>query len=496
MIATRSAWMGFVLAGAALGIMGLAAAAQDGGYGSSWWSPGEGRIFPETTDYENSEGQLRVLLSGGAMPTQEHAFFTPLEPDGRACVTCHQPADGMALSAQTARRRWDETDGKDPLFSSSDGSNCPTLPKGVRASHSLLLDHGLIRIQRPWPPKASDGTAIKPDFTLEVVRDPWGCESGPFYGLKAGNISVYRRPRPVANLKYATAAGFSYDPKDGMALRRNAHGGWISGNLMADGRSDTLDDQMREAGATHLRLTSAMTAEQRAQIADFEARVFTAQQTSRTGGALDSGGATGGPQALKDGEGGRLGSIGVLVWSEFAAWDAASDGTQEQNAWRQSVARGAKLFRERTFLIDNSTGIHTPPGFGNPVRNSCVFCHNMSQTGMDVAPGQVDIGTTTEPYADAAPHLPLFRITCQTSHRHYGRVIYTTDPGFALTTGRCADVGRITVQNMRGMAGRAPYFANGSAKDAAAVIDYYDRRYRIGYTAQERQDLINLLNAL
>lgn len=478
-----------------LGI-GLTAATKGVEYGPEWWAPGDGRIFPATSDYANTEGDLRVLLEGGAIETKDHAFFTPHGPEGRACVTCHQPADGMALSAKTVRKRWDDTGGRDPLFASYDGSNCPTLPQGERASHSLLLDHGLIRIERPWPPKEWEGRPVKPDFTIEVVRDPWGCETGRVYGLKAGNISVYRRPRPVANLKYATAAGFAYDPKEGMALRKDARGEWIGGNLMADGRSDTLDDQMTEAGQTHLRLTAAMTAAERAQIVDFEKRVFIAQQTHRKGGALDGNGATGGPKALLNGKPGRLGSIGTLVWSEFAAWEKSSDGTEEQKAWRQSVARGAKVFRDRTFLIDNSTGITSPMGFGNPVRNSCVFCHNMSQTGMDVAPGQVDIGTLVEPYAEPAPHLPLFKITCERPHRNYGRVIFTTDPGFALTTGRCADVGRVTIQNMRGMAGRAPYFSNGSARDAAGVVDFYDRRYRIGYTPQERQDLINLLNAL
>jgi len=485
-----------ILAALSLLSIGLAAATTGVDYGPEWWAPGDGRVFPAKADYTNAEGDLRVLLEGGAIETKDHAFFTPQGPDGRACVTCHQPADGMALSAKTAQKRWDQTGGKDALFASYDGSNCPTLPQGERASHSLLLDHGLIRIQRPWPPKQWEGRPVKPDFTIEVMRDPWGCETGKVYGLNAGNISVYRRPRSVANLKYALSAGFSYDPKEGMALRKDAQGNWIGGNLMADGRADTLDDQMHEAGLAHLRLTAAMSEAERAQIVDFEKRIFTAQQTSRKGGWLDVGGATGGPQALLDGMAGRLGSIGTPVWSEFAAWDEPTDGTDEQKAWRQSVARGAKVFRDRTFLIDNSAGITSPMGFGNPVRNSCVFCHNMSQTGMDVAPGQVDIGTLIETYAEPAPHLPLFRITCKKPHRNYGRVILTTDPGFALTTGRCADVGRVTIQNMRGMAGRAPYFSNGSARDAAGVVDFYDRRYRIGYTAQERQDLINLLNAL
>jgi cytochrome c peroxidase len=121
----------------------------------------------------------------------------------------------------------------------------------------------------------------------------------------------------------------------------------------------------------------------------------------------------------------------------------------------------------------------------------------MSQMGMDVAPGQVDLGTTNLPYADPQPDLPLFRVTCLgPPHPHYGRVILTHDPGYALTTGHCADVGRITLQSLRGLAARAPYFSNGSARDLRAVIDYYDRRYNIGYTEQEKQDLVNLMRAL
>jgi cytochrome c peroxidase len=49
---------------------------------------------------------------------------------------------------------------------------------------------------------------------------------------------------------------------------------------------------------------------------------------------------------------------------------------------------------------------------------------------------------------------------------------------------------------MRGLAARAPYFSNGTAKDLRAVIDYYERRYSIGYTEQEKQDLVHLMEAL
>lgn len=489
-----------ILAGALLAAIGSVAASKPAP--DRWWAPGEGRVLPAALDYTNEHGTMRTLVVGGPLKTRGHPFFEPLGPNGRACVTCHQPADGMSLSAATARQRWDVTGGHDPLFAASDGSNCPTLPQDQRASHSLLLDRGLIRVERAWPVRELNGAPVTPDFRIEVVRDPNGCNSGPGYGPEAGRISVYRRPRPVANMKYLLAVGFVFDPKQGYALPLDPDSGKpMSGNIMADNRAGNLRLQMEDAAATHLEMTRRLTPAQRRQIEDFELRVYSAQQVGK-GGALDTLGAQGGPAKLRDSQPGALGSIGTPVWSEFAAWDQLSPAdaaslTPDQLAFRQSVARGARVFRDRTFLITDSAGINSRMGFGNPVRNSCVFCHNMSQMGNDVAPGQVDLGTTNLPFADPWDDLPLFRVTCLGQpHPHYGRVILTYDPGFALTSGRCADVGKITLQSMRSLAGRAPYFSNGLAKDLRGIVDFYERRYNIGYTEQEKQDLVNLMSAL
>ena len=477
-------------------LAGLAVAAH-GDAPSRWWAPGDGRTFPATLDYSNDHGTLRTLLVGGPMETKGHPFFEPIGTNGRACVTCHQPADGMSLSAATARGRWDATGGKDPLFAAIDGSNCPVLPQADEASHSLLLERGLIRIERQWPVRGTD-------FRIEVVRDANGCNSAPGYGPGAGKVSVYRRPRPLANMKYLLAAGFAYDPKQGLALPRDPDDAtrFSSGNLMADNRAANLRAQMEDAAGGHLSFAGKLSPGQIARITEFEQRLFVAQQSDKVGGALDTLGAQGGPAKLRDSEPGALGSIGTPVWSEYAAWEKiapaeAAKLSPQSLAFRQSVARGAKVFRDKTFLITDSAGINSPVGFGNPVRNSCVFCHNMSQMGNDVAPGQVDLGTTTLPFADPWPDLPLFRITClKQPHPFYGRTIYTYDPGFALTSGRCADVGKITLQSMRGMSARAPYFSNGLAKDLRGVVDYYERRYSIGYTEQEKQDLVALMSVL
>ena len=470
---------------------------------SSWWAPGEGRVWPETLDYPNAGGVLRTLITGGPVNTAGHPFFEPLGTNGRACISCHQPADGMSLSAATVRSRWAETGGQDPIFAAIDGSNCPTLPQGEAASHSLLLERGLFRIERAWPVTRFAGQPVTPDFTIEVVRDPTGCNSGPVYGPENGRVSVYRRPRPLANMKYLLAVGFAYDPKQGLALPRDPDdGSFLAGNLMSDNRTVNLREQMEDAAATHMQLMGRLSPAAIETIRAFELSLYSAQQMGAHGTAVDTLGATGGPATLRDSPAGALGSIGVPVFSEFQAWetiapDEAARLNPDQLAFRQSVARGARVFREKMFLIIDSAGINSPIGFGNPVRNSCVFCHNMTRMGNDVAPGQVDLGTTTLPFADPTTDLPLFRITCTGQpHPHYGRVILTYDPGFALTTGRCADVGKITLQSLRGLSARAPYFANGSAQTLRGVIDYYERRYAIGYTEQEKQDLVNLMSVL
>lgn len=484
------------------GAFAAAGAAEDSTGEERWWGPGQDRVWPQTLDYPNANGVLRTVLADGPVQTGGHPFFEPLGTNGRACISCHQPADGMSLSVETIRQRWQATEGRDPIFAAIDGSNCPNLPQGVAASHSMLLERGVFRIERPWPVTEFNGQPVTPDFEIEVVRDPHGCNSGE-YGPQNGRISVYRRPRPVANMKYLLAVGFAYDPKQGLALPRDPDdGSFLAGNLMSDNRTVNLRLQMEDAARTHLQFMGKLSPEVIERIRDFELTVFTAQQRGSHGIALDSLGALGGAATLRDSQAGALGSQGIPVFSEFAAWETipAEEAARMPRAeleWRRSVARGARVFRERMFLISDSAGINSPMGFGNPVRNSCVFCHNMTRMGNDVAPGQVDLGTTTQPFADPMPDFPLFRITCKREpHPHYGRVILTHDPGFALTTGRCADVGKITLQSMRGLSARAPYFSNGSARDLRAVIDYYERRYNIGYTEQEKQDLVNLMSAL
>ncbi len=406
-------------------ILGVALAAilvaqnNGGAYGSAqvWWDAGERISFPWQEEYSNPEGSVTVLNQNGLVRTQGHAFFEALGTNNRACITCHQPSNGMSISTLTLNERWKQTEGKDPIFAAFDGSNCPSLPQDRNASHSLLLERGLFRIPLQWPPRG-----VKPEFSLEVVSDPAGCN-------KPGAVSVYRRPRVAANLKYVAT-------------------------LMADGREATLESQAISAAFGHEQATAHPTVEQLKQITDFEKQLYMAQGTDIRAGLLTEADAPAllGPEHVAQG-------LRQLV--SFASWKDPRDEriTGLQREFRQSVARGSEVFQAQ-----------------------CARCHN---EGMATVP--MNIGTTN---VERGSGLPIFRIVCA------DKTIETSDPGRALITGKCSDVGAIVMQQFRGLAARAPYFSNGRAKTLDDVVDYYDRYLKGGFTAQEKQDLVNFLKVL
>jgi mono/diheme cytochrome c family protein len=427
---------GIILFAVCLAAALVAQSRRSYGPGRVWWEAGRGVVFPIQEDYDDADGLVTILSFSGNVNPSGHAFFESLGTNGRACITCHQPSNAMSLAAAALRQRWAETQGRDAVFAAIDGSNCPDLPQNAMASHSLLLTRGLIRIYLPWPSKNP------PDFKLEVVRDPTGCNTSPVYGLNSAqpSVSVYRRPRMVANFKYVPQL-----------------------NLMTDGREPSLESQAITAALVHEEAKDHPTASQLRQIVDFEQQVFVAQSADDRGGLLNERGGpiALGPENLAAGKAPRF-SGEVALPASFDLWKNPSAAGVQLN-FRASVARGNELFAER-----------------------CATCHAAGSTRA------LDIGTTTQPYAREAADLPLFRVTCNAD----GKVIYTQDPGRALITGKCSDVGAIVMQQLRGLAARAPYFSNGSAATLREVVEFYDRRYAIGYSEQQKQDLVNFLRSL
>jgi hypothetical protein len=230
---------------------------------------------------------------------------------------------------------------------------------------------------------------------------------------------------------------------------------------MADGREPDLRAQAITAILVHEQAKAPPAAETLRQIVDFETQVYAAQSADIRGGLLNEkdGPVALGPQNLASGKTGSL--AGVLSFDIWKKPKSAPDlGLQRE--FRASVARGSEVFAV-----------------------NCAVCHTAKTTRW------MDIGTTNQPVAKESPELPLFRITCDT-----GRVVYTQDPGRALISGKCADVGAIVLQQLRGLAARAPYFSNGSARTLREVVEFYEKRHDVRYTEQEKQDLVNFLRVL
>jgi cytochrome c peroxidase len=88
--------------------------------------------------------------------------------------------------------------------------------------------------------------------------------------------------------------------------------------------------------------------------------------------------------------------------------------------------------------------------------------------------------------------MPLYQLR----NKATGALVETTDPGRALITGKWKDIGRFKGPILRGLASRAPYFHNGFAADLGAAVDFYNQRFGIGFTSQERADLTAFLRTL
>jgi hypothetical protein len=416
-------------------------------YGTAhvWWDAGKGGILPLQEEYDDPTGLVGIVNAKGFVHAGGHAFFEPLGVNGRACITCHQPSNAMSLSAASAQTRWTETQGKDPLFAAIDGSNCPDLPQAMANSHSLLLDRGLFRISLPWPPKNVDA----PEFAIEIVRDPTGCNKSLKYGLHSPepSISVYRRPRVAANLRHVLSgpAGISF---------------------MADSREPSLRTQAISAALIHEEAKAQPDEEQLRQIIDFESQIYVAQYSHILGGLTEE---TDGPRLGRENL--SVADSGLPPAHSFASWKWPDLSPGLQREFRESVARGSDVFS-----------------------NHCASCHQPGTTRWK------DVGTTNVANeSQAAPDLPLFRVTCKdsaTPHAVYGRTIYTQDPGRALISGKCADVGAIVVPQFRGLAARAPYFSNGSSKTLRDVVDFYEQRLGMDLKERDKQDLVNFLGVL
>jgi processive rubber oxygenase RoxA-like protein len=124
------------------------------------------------------------------------------------------------------------------------------------------------------------------------------------------------------------------------------------------------------------------------------------------------------------------------------------------------------------------------------IMGTCTTCHDTPNVGNHSLSASLDLGLSDA--AQRTPDLPLFTLRCLTT----GAVVRTSDPGCALITGKCANIGKMKGPVLRGPGARAPYFHNGAAPSLEEVVTFYDSRFQLKLGAEEIADLVAFLRSL
>jgi len=406
--------------------------------------------LPNLLPFRDPSGIFRTLALGPV--DLGNPFFDKLGTNDRSCASCHDASEGWSITPPHLQERFQITQGKDPVFRPVDGANCPSADvsslKARYIAYSLLLNKGLIRMSLPVP--------VNADFSIVSINDPYSCPE-----TTTTRPALYRRPLPSTNLRFLNG-------------------------IMWDGREPNLKSQANNATLVHAQPKHPPTNSELRQIVDLETSLFTAQSEDNLAGSLIAQGARGGPlflalQPFRPG----INSSPKFNPNAFNLYSRWTNASGPNAAARQSIARGEMLFNKRPMNISVVPGFNDVRG-QDLITGTCTSCHNTPNVGSDSSFAMMNIGTVSP-----SDDLPSYVLHCNDDTE-----VTVSDPGRALVTGKCADIGKFKVPGIRGLAARAPYFHNGSAATLLDVVNFYDQRFNMGLTDEERADLVAFMNTL
>jgi cytochrome c peroxidase len=445
-------------------------------------------LFPNLGAFPDSSGKFATFSKNGGLDLT-NPFFRSLGTNGRTCVTCHQPSEAWTITPPRIQKVFSQTSGKDPLFRTNDGANCPsanvaTTTARARA-YSLLLSKGLIRVSLPVPTNA--------DFAVTGIREPNVSANGqPCKETTPAQLAMFRRPLPAANLQFLSTV--MWDGRESAPAAPTP----TPGSMRA-----ALATQAVDATTGHAQAASAPSAQDVEDIVQFELALSTAQTIDNRAGDLARNGGKGGPVNLSNQEffigindplgGNPKGTaFDPAAFNLFGNWLNLSP-TSDQNRARAAIARGEAIFNSRAIAIRGVAGLNDALG-KDTLDGTCTTCHDTPNAGNHSVALAIDIGVSKYPPVSSALNLqglPVYTITCND-----GRQVRTTDPGRAMITGRCADLSKTKGPVLRALAPRAPYFHNGAAATLQDVVKFYDDRFNLGLSTQEKSDLVAFLKTL
>jgi cytochrome c peroxidase len=182
-----------------------------------------------------------------------------------------------------------------------------------------------------------------------------------------------------------------------------------------------------------------------------------------------------------------------VIFTLFDSWINMNGQTtwMHQRSQRASIVRGQTVFNSKPIEITGVAGLNDDLNLAS-IAGTCGTCHDTPNAGNHSVPVPLDIGVADVDSPLDVSYLPKIALQNKTTHE----IKVTTDPGRALITGLWKDVGKMKGPVLRGLSSRAPYFHNGSANSLGEVADFYDKRFRIGLTSQEKEDLVAFLSTL
>ena len=421
-----------------------------------------GFSLPNNIWVANSLGFSETFSTAGRVDFGNE-FFDEFGTNDRTCGTCHKATEGWTITPANTRLLFELTRGKDPLFRTNDGTNSPNADVSTvaarRRAYSMLLTRGTIRVGLTIPAGAN--------FELLSVDDPYNFAS-------VTELSMFRRPLPAANL-----TGNATVMWDGRVTGATLH--------------DALKDQANGATQGHAAAPNPLNDVTRQQIVDFEVGLFNTQAYTWNIGVLDNG-VAGRAEILASMPvefSTTIPNVTARRWDMFDGWKDSSDPD------RRAVYRGQELFNTRPHVND-ANGVPRP-------EFTCTNCHTQQNHGADIAGRFFNILDPVAKPLRRASDQPLYTfrytgpnvvnaagvITTAT-----GATVQVTDPGRALTTGKWADMAKFKVPNIRGLAGRAPYFHDGSASTLLELVKQYEQFQGFVFTPAEEVDLVKFLSAL
>jgi hypothetical protein len=432
----------------------------------------------------DATGWLQTNTTHGSIDAG-NPFFQSFGSNGRSCNSCHRQAQGWTITPDELRQRFDKTSGTDPIFALVDGAVSPLADVSSvyarRIAYAMLLSRGVLRIGLPIPANAQ--------FRLTAVDDPYGYAS-------VGELSLFRRPLPSTNLIWDTAVMW-----DGRQTFTPFKPPMDAGIDLEDIRV-SLGSQARSAILGHEQAAAVPADAVIDQMVDFETHLFTAQLVDEHAGQLNNDNGMGGANVLaqqrfwvgindvlgNDPAGEPFDTRAMRLFDDWNNPGAALSLDPRDHA-RAAIARGEQLFNSMPIAISGVAGLNDATGIA-VIHGSCSSCHDSPNIGNHSVALPVNIGITD--LNRRTPDLPLYTLTNTST----GEVVQTTDPGLAMISGKWADIGKFKGPILRGVAARAPYFHNGSAATLGDVIDFYDTRFAIHVTVQQKHDLVAFLSAL